>query len=114
MKKVVYSIVATLLVLLCLAQTGVLERFGINGISFHSKKEETSATGDGFEVFTDSQTGVNYRFMAKGDYFYVYENGDWQELFMTGVNIGATEPGLFPGDLTISYETYLRWFGYIS
>ena len=33
---------------------------------------------------------------------------------MRGVNIGATEPGLFPGDLTISYETYYRWFGYIS
>ena len=35
-------------------------------------------------------------------------------MFMRGVNIGATEPGLFPGDLTISYDTYYRWFGYIS
>lgn len=114
MKKVVYSIIATLVVLLVLAQTGVLERFGINGISFQTKKEETSAVGDGFEAFTDSESGVSYRFKAKDDYFYIYKNGDWQELFMTGVNIGATEPGLFPGDLTISYETYYRWFGYIS
>ncbi len=79
MKKVVISVVATLLVLVCLAQTG-----------------------------------VRYRFKAEGDYFYLYADGEWKQQFMRGVNIGATEPGLFPGDLTISYDTYYRWFGYIS
>lgn len=115
MKKVVISVVATLLVLVCLAQTGVLEIFGIHGISFYTaKKKEKDASAKGFEAYTDDQTGVSYRFRAKGDYFYLYEDGEWQQLFMRGVNIGATEPGLFPGDLTISYETYYRWFGYIS
>ena len=115
MKKVVISVVATLLVLVCLAQTGVLEIFGIHGISFYTaKKKEKDASAKGFEAYTDNQTGVSYRFRAKGDYFYLYEDGEWQRLFMRGVNIGATEPGLFPGDLTISYETYYRWFGYIS
>ena len=114
MKKVVISIVATLLVLVCLAQMGVLEIFGIHGISVTTKKEDKDSSGSGFESFSDSQTGVSYRFRAKGDYFYVYEDSDWQQLFMRGVNIGATEPGLFPGDLTISYDTYYRWFGYIS
>lgn len=115
MKKVVISVVATLLVLVCLAQTGVLEIFGIHGISFYTaKKKEKDASAKGFEAYTDNQTGVSYRFRAKGDYFYLYEDGEWQQLFMRGVNIGATEPGLFPGDLTISYETYYRWFGYIS
>lgn len=116
MKKIVGSVIATLLVLLILAQMGLLELFGIHGISVFTKKKEPneSATGDSFESYTDDSTGVSYRFRAKGDYFYVYENGEWQEMFMTGVNIGATEPGLFPGDLTISYETYYRWFGYIS
>ncbi len=33
---------------------------------------------------------------------------------MAGVNIGATGPGLFPGELTIPYETYYRWFGHIG
>lgn len=114
MKKVVISIVATLLVLACLAQMGVLEIFGIHGISVTTQKEDKDSSGSGFESFSDSQTGVSYRFRAKGDYFYVYEDGDWQQMFMRGVNIGATEPGLFPGDLTISYDTYYRWFGYIS
>lgn len=114
MKKVVISIVATLLVLVCLAQMGTLEIFGIHGISVTTKKEDKDSSGSGFESFSDSQTGVSYRFRAKGDYFYVYEDSDWQQLFMRGVNIGATEPGLFPGNLTISYDTYYRWFGYIS
>lgn len=115
MKKVVISVVATLLVLVLLAQTGLLEIFGIHGISFYTKKKETDVTdASANDYYTDNQTGISYRFKASGDYFYVYENGDWNELFMRGVNIGATEPSLFPGDLTISYETYYRWFGYIS
>lgn len=114
MKKVVISVVATLLVLVCLAQTGLLEIFGIHGISFYTKKKEKDSSAGGAETYTDNQTGINYRFKAEGDYFYIYENGDWKQMFMRGVNIGATEPGLFPGDLTISYDTYYRWFGYIS
>lgn len=114
MKKVVISVVATLLVLVCLAQTGLLEIFGIHGISFYTKKKEKDSSAVGAESYTDNQTGISYRFKAEGDYFYIYENGDWKQMFMRGVNIGATEPGLFPGDLTISYDTYYRWFGYIS
>ena len=114
MKKVLISVAATLVVLVCLAQLGLLERFGIHGISFYTKKKETNSSGSGFEAYTENKTGISYRFQAKGDYFYIYEDGEWKQLFMRGVNIGATEPGLFPGDLTISYETYYRWFGYIS
>jgi len=114
MKKVVIPVVATLLVLVLLAQTGLLEIFGIHGISVTTKKEEKTATGNGYESYTDNAKGVSYRFKTKGDYFYEYSNGDWKQLFMRGVNIGATEPALFPGDLTISYDTYYRWFGYIS
>ena len=114
MKKVVISVVATLLVLVCLAQTGLLEIFGIHGISFYTKKKEKDSSAGGDESYTDNQTGISCRFKAEGDYFYIYESGDWKQMFMRGVNIGATEPGLFPGDLTISYDTYYRWFGYIS
>ncbi|MDD6203942.1 MAG: family 2 glycosyl transferase [Firmicutes bacterium] len=114
MKKVVISVVATLVVLVCMAQLGLLEIFGIHGISFHTDKKEDDPSASGFEAYTDIQTGISYRFRAKGDYFYIYKDGEWQQMFMRGVNIGATEPGLFPGDLTISYETYYRWFGYIS
>lgn len=114
MKRVLISVIATLLVLVCLAQMGVLEIFGIHGISVYTKKKEDDATGSGYEYYTENETGIGYRFKTDKDYFYVYKDSDWNQLFMRGVNIGATEPGLFPGDLTISYETYYRWFGYIS
>ncbi len=117
MKKIAISVIATLLVLVFLAQIGVLERFGIHGISvFTKKKEDTSSSSseNTAETYIDSTTNVSYRFKTKGDYFYQYVDGDWEQLFMRGVNIGATEPALFPGDLTISYDSYLRWFGYIS
>lgn len=54
MKKVVISIVATLLVLVCLAQMGVLEIFGIHGISVTTQKEDKDSSGSGFESFSDS------------------------------------------------------------
>ena len=102
MKRVLISVIATLLVLVCLAQMGVLEIFGIHGISVYTKKKEDDAAGSGYEYYTDNETGIGYRFKTDKDYFYVYKDSDWNQLFMRGVNIGATEPGLFPGDLTIS------------
>lgn len=45
--------------------------------------------------------------------FLIYQRGAFNEFFLTGVNIGATQPGSFPGELAISKETYLRWFQYI-
>lgn len=115
MKKTLISVVATCLVLFLMAQLGWLELFGIHGLSFYTKKKEKpAAENNSYESYTESTTNINYRFKAEGDYLYVYENGEWQELFIVGVNIGATEPSLFPGDLTISYDTYLRWFSHIS
>ena len=74
MKKVVISVVATLLVLVCLAQTGLLEIFGIHGISFYTKKKEKDSSAGGAESYTDNQTGISCRFKAEGDYFYIYES----------------------------------------
>lgn len=42
--------------------------------------------------------------------FYMNINETTTETFLKGVNIGATIPGSFPGELAISKETYLRWF----
>ena len=115
MKKTVISIVSTLLVLFFLAQMGFLEIFGIHGLSFYRNKKDNQKKSDSaYSSFIDNQTGVSYCFKATGDYFYCYSDGEWEQMFMRGVNIGATEPALFPGDLTISYESYYRWFGKIS
>ena len=115
MKKVVISVIATVFVLFLLAQTGLLAPFGIKQISiFPREKENKEQADDSGEEYLDTENNLSYRFKAEGSSLHVYRNGEWQELFMTGVNIGASEPSLFPGDLTISYDTYLRWFENIS
>ena len=115
MKKYVLTVLATLLVLFLLAQTGVLAPFGIKQLSFfRSKYEKKSASVSGSETYNDNANDLSYRFKTEGESFFVYKGGERNKLFMTGVNIGASEPALFPGDLTISYETYLGWFEKIS
>ncbi|XEC95236.1 hypothetical protein AB6A23_01245 [Paenibacillus tarimensis] len=39
-----------------------------------------------------------------------YDGSSWQPLFWTGVNLGTSTPGHFPGDLSPTREDYLRWF----
>jgi len=43
-----------------------------------------------------------------------YQDGSIKTVFLNGVNLGAATVGNFPGDFTITKETYLRWFKYIS
>ncbi|MBK6088483.1 family 2 glycosyl transferase [Ruminococcus difficilis] len=115
MKKIVISVIATIVVLFFLAQTGLLAPFGIKQLSVFGRENRKSSDVDtSSEEYMDTANNLSYCFKAEGQYFSVYQNGGWKEQFMTGVNIGASEPALFPGDLTISYETYLRWFKYIS
>jgi len=40
----------------------------------------------------------------------VYDGEGWEPRYWTGVNLGATTPGNFPGDLSPTKEDYLRWF----
>lgn len=111
MKKVFTAIIALLLVFAFLVQTDTLEGIGIPPF-FQKKASADTKISDNYDYV--SANGVKYRVKAEGDYFYCYQNGEWKKTFMTGVNIGATEPGLYPGDLTVSYEDYYRWFQEIS
>jgi len=58
--------------------------------------------------------GLRYVSKTEGRDFYLYAGGRWQKTFLTGVNIGASKPGHFPGELAITKEDYLRWFHYIQ
>ncbi len=114
MKKWLLYVGSTLLILLFMVQMGWLQVIGINRISFGNERPEEISRVDkqGYVV----EEGTAYKVKAEGEYFYLYssDNGQWEKVFWKGVNIGAGEPGLFPGELTISYDDYLRWFGYIS
>lgn len=59
--------------------------------------------------------GVQMKFKTEGTEFQVYdEHGNWQTMFAKGVNLGATVPGHFPGEMPIREEDYLRWFRQID
>ncbi len=40
--------------------------------------------------------------------------GEYEPLFLNGVNLGVTKPGHFPGEFAIEKEEYLHWFELIS
>ena len=114
MKKWLIYVGSVLLILAFMVQMGWLEIIGIHRISFGGDQAEDTNTVDTLDYVNED--GVSYRIKAEGESFYVYsrDSGEWETIFWKGVNIGAGEPGLFPGELTISYEDYLRWFGYIA
>lgn len=59
--------------------------------------------------------GAEMKFRTSGDKFMEYEgDGTWNELFVKGVNLGATVPGHFPGEFPITEDDYLRWFKQID
>lgn len=114
MKKWLLYVGSTLLILAFMVQMGWLQIIGINRISFGGDRPDEVNRVDTQDYVIED--GVAYRIKAEGEYFYQYsrEDDQWEKVFWKGVNIGAGEPGLFPGELTISYDDYLRWFGYIS
>lgn len=59
-------------------------------------------------------SGISYISKVDSKSFYIYSYGRWQKSFVKGVNIGASKPGTFPGDLAITKEEYLRWFKEIA
>lgn len=59
-------------------------------------------------------SGNQMKFRTRGDSIEIYQNQNWQPFFAKGVNLGASLPGHFPGELPIAKEDYLRWFAMID
>lgn len=112
MKKAIAAAAVILAALAVVIQTGLLRGIGIQPF-FGGKETSEGAGSDKFE-YVESGSGNKYRVKAEGNSFFFYKNGKWEKAFLKGVNIGAGEPGIFPGELTISYDDYYRWFGQIS
>lgn len=60
------------------------------------------------------QNGITTSATIHDGDFYIFNNNKPKKIFIKGVNIGATKPGYFPGELGITKEDYLRWFKQIS
>ncbi|WP_027963678.1 hypothetical protein [Halalkalibacillus halophilus] len=66
---------------------------------------------------TNNQAQLNdnkYPSRIAGEHFEVYQNGEWKDLTIKGVNLGMGKPGAFPGQAAISKEEYERWFQQIG
>lgn len=58
---------------------------------------------------------MKMKFKTEGTSFLVYEEEEvWKEIFVKGVNLGATVPGHYPGELPATEADYLRWFKQID
>ena len=62
----------------------------------------------------EADDGNRVKFRTNEDRLEIYENETWKPFFVKGVNIGATLPGHYPGELPIKKEDYLRWFAMID
>lgn len=62
----------------------------------------------------ESASGFHMKFRTTGDQIEVYQDQKWQPFFVKGVNLGASLPGHYPGELPITKEDYLRWFAMID
>lgn len=67
-------------------------------------KVESAETTEGYQV----------KFRTSGSHIEAYAGQAWQPYFAKGVNMGATIPGHFPGELAVTKDDYLRWFEMIQ
>ncbi|QQE76414.1 hypothetical protein KDJ56_11335 [Brevibacillus composti] len=58
-----------------------------------------------------TEEGYSLKFRTSQTDMQVYEEGEWRPYFVKGINLGASLPGRYPGELPIAKEDYLRWFG---
>ncbi|MGI6186534.1 MAG: hypothetical protein ACOYIL_08635, partial [Brevibacillus sp.] len=55
--------------------------------------------------------GHHIKFRTHGEQLQMYKDSTWKPYFVKGINLGASLPGHYPGELPIQKEDYERWFG---
>ncbi|MGN7763075.1 hypothetical protein ACTJKB_16615 [Paenibacillus sp. 22594] len=54
--------------------------------------------------------GIKQIAKVDGEHLTLFDGTSWKQTFWAGMNLGATTPGHFPGELSPSRTDYLRWF----
>lgn len=77
----------------------------------YSAAESTPASVQSTKVMPVYESnGIKKVAKVKGDHLALYDGTSWKTTFWAGMNLGATTPGHFPGELSPSRTDYLRWF----
>ena len=98
--------------------TGLLLTGMFSGVVACGKSEETATVSE--DISTETKETAEtcekpaYFFKTEGKYFAIYDGSDYEPTYLNGVNLGSGKPGYFPGELAITKEEYLRWFGEIA
>jgi hypothetical protein len=61
-------------------------------------------------ISVHEEAGTKQISMVKDGHLTVFDGSTWQPKFWNGINLGATTPGHYPGELSPTKEDYLRWF----
>lgn len=49
-------------------------------------------------------------YRTHGEFFQALQGGEWQTVYLTGVNLGPARPGEFPSTASRDFGTYYGWF----
>lgn len=60
------------------------------------------------EVYLDDD--VNMVSRTKGEYLQIYKDGEWEDFFVEGVNLGIAFPGRWFTDFPAQESVYMEWF----
>jgi hypothetical protein len=77
--------------------------------SFRNKQDQSVKEIEEFE-----EDGIAYNNRVNHDVLETYQEGQWEEVTIKGVNMGIAKPGVWPGEAAISFEEYFRWMNQIS
>jgi hypothetical protein len=67
-----------------------------------------------FIFFMLNKNDIKMYSKVNDDAIQVLKDDEYQDIFLKGVNMGATKPGYFPGELAITKHEYLQWFQMIK
>lgn len=72
--------------------------------------QENAQSANGYSNIGIEDHNIGISFRVGDEFIQKYEDEQWKNITIKGVNIGMAKPGYFPGDASITYEEYLRWF----
>ncbi|SDO57293.1 hypothetical protein [Alkalicoccus daliensis] len=79
-----------------------------------ASSDENEAWQMPMEITQASSADISYSSRVAEDHFEVYQDGEWVELPIKGVNMGMAKPGYAPGEAAITRAEYRRWFEQIG
>ncbi|MGG1684597.1 hypothetical protein [Pseudalkalibacillus sp. NRS-1564] len=76
------------------------------------KNIETKQEAKSLDI--QSIEGIQVAGKVGKDKIQVFQDGEWDDLIIKGVNMGIAKPGYFPGEAAITKSEYKRWFNQIA